>query len=418
MLLKLSSTLEKCNMRIKLGITLKEPTNKKRWSTCSHYKLSSIPYPPLKSHHLYASNMVFREILNICPKVPGKAFDEPPTEEEALSFIRELGHTREIKYMTDVIVDHLHQPWRTFASIINKCLCGKVSSLDKIRLSRVQILWGMYYKKNLDFAALIWEDLAYKIDRMDFKKQDKMFYPRFIKIIIDHFLTKDKSISMRNRMFMHTSRDNSLLGIIRFIPRHADTLVYGAILSKEMMNQALLDSVAYKTYYAIASGVEPPKSGKILKKFESTILSKETPSKKKSAKAKKPVTKPKPSKKKAPVKANRGKDASGSGDGTHFESGIPDEHQQKTSGIDEGTSTKPGVPDVPKYDSESNKEFWGHSGEEDNDDDDEETDDGDDDDGNDDDGDSDDNDDDSDDKRMESHRDEIPDPNQTNVEQT
>ncbi|GJS61072.1 retrovirus-related pol polyprotein from transposon TNT 1-94 [Tanacetum coccineum] len=72
------------------------------------------------------------EILNICPKVPGKAFDEPPTEEEALSFIYELGHIGEIKYITDVIVDHLHQPWRTFASIINKCHCGKVSGLDKI----------------------------------------------------------------------------------------------------------------------------------------------------------------------------------------------------------------------------------------------------------------------------------------------
>ncbi|GJS00974.1 hypothetical protein Tco_0317482 [Tanacetum coccineum] len=90
------------------------------------------------------------DILNICPKVLGKAFDEPSTEEEALSFIREHGHTEEIKYITDV------------------------SGLDKIRLSRVQILWGMYYKKNLDFVALVWEDLAYQIDNIDFKKQDKM----------------------------------------------------------------------------------------------------------------------------------------------------------------------------------------------------------------------------------------------------
>nr|GEW71326.1 hypothetical protein [Tanacetum cinerariifolium] len=65
------------------------------------------------------------EILNICPRIPGQELDEPPTKEEAISFICELGHSREIKYITDVIVDHLHQPWRTFASIINKCLCGK-----------------------------------------------------------------------------------------------------------------------------------------------------------------------------------------------------------------------------------------------------------------------------------------------------
>ncbi|GKE85905.1 hypothetical protein Tco_1559647 [Tanacetum coccineum] len=43
---------------------------------------------------------VFREILNICPKVLSKEFDEPPTEEEALSFIRELGHSEEISSNT------------------------------------------------------------------------------------------------------------------------------------------------------------------------------------------------------------------------------------------------------------------------------------------------------------------------------
>ncbi|GKF83609.1 hypothetical protein Tco_0248507, partial [Tanacetum coccineum] len=50
--------------------------------------------------------------------------------------------------------------------------------------------------------------------------------------------------------------------------------------------------------------------------------------------------------------------ASGSGDGTDFESGVPDEQHRKTSSTDEGTGTKPRVPDVPKYDSESKKESW------------------------------------------------------------
>ncbi|GJZ10353.1 hypothetical protein Tco_0545112 [Tanacetum coccineum] len=60
--------------------------------------------------------------------------------------------------------------------------------------------------------------------------------------------------------------------------------------------------------------------------------------------------------------------ASGSGDGTDFESGVPDEQHLKTTGADEGTGTIPGVPDVPKYESESKKESWGDSGEEHEDD--------------------------------------------------
>ncbi|GKF47449.1 hypothetical protein Tco_0137251 [Tanacetum coccineum] len=45
-----------------------------------------------------------------------------------------------------------------------------------------------------------------------------------------------------------------------------------------------------------------------------------------------------------------------------------DEQDRKTSGTDEGTGTKPGVLDVPKYDSECDKESWGDSGEEEDDD--------------------------------------------------
>nr|GFD09396.1 hypothetical protein [Tanacetum cinerariifolium] len=59
--------------------------------------------------------------------------------------------------------------------------------------------------------------------------------------------------------------------------------------------------------------------------------------------------------------------ASGSGDGTNLESGVPNEQQRKTSSTDEGTSTKPGVLDVPTYDPENENESWGDS-EDDNDD--------------------------------------------------
>ncbi|GKD49597.1 hypothetical protein Tco_1278573, partial [Tanacetum coccineum] len=79
---------------------------------------------------------IFRDIFQICPRVHGQNFDEPPTDEVIVSFFKELGHTGEIKSITDVVVDQMHQPWRTFATIINKSLSGKTSGLDKLRLSR------------------------------------------------------------------------------------------------------------------------------------------------------------------------------------------------------------------------------------------------------------------------------------------
>nr|GEV34923.1 hypothetical protein [Tanacetum cinerariifolium] len=166
------------------------------------------------------SLLVFRDILNICLRVSGQEFDETPSEEEALSFIYELGHSGEIK---------------------NK-----------------------------------------------------------------------------------------------------DTQVYGAILPKAITNQAMLDSVAYKSYYAIASGAEPPKSKKSQKKYDSAISSKESPSKKK------PASKPKRLRRRHCKKDFHISQASGSSDGTNFQSGVPDEQQRNISSIDEGTGAKP--------DDEENKE--------------------------------------------------------------
>ncbi|GJS98370.1 hypothetical protein Tco_0819540 [Tanacetum coccineum] len=84
---------------------------------------------------------IFKDISKICPRVQGQDFDALPTDEYIVSFLRELRHTKEINSLNDVIVDQMHQPWRTFASIINRSLSGKTTSLDKLRLSGAQIHW-------------------------------------------------------------------------------------------------------------------------------------------------------------------------------------------------------------------------------------------------------------------------------------
>ncbi|GKF87282.1 hypothetical protein Tco_0258159, partial [Tanacetum coccineum] len=47
-------------------------------------------------------------------------------------------------FAQEYLVDQMHQPWRTFVALINRSLSGKTTGLDKLRLSRAQILWGMY----------------------------------------------------------------------------------------------------------------------------------------------------------------------------------------------------------------------------------------------------------------------------------
>nr|GFC49201.1 hypothetical protein [Tanacetum cinerariifolium] len=77
----------------------------------------------------------FREMLHIRPRIPNQPFTDLPTEEEVLDFLRFLRHSHDIHYLTDVNVNKLYQPWRSFASVINKCLTGKSSGVDSFRLS-------------------------------------------------------------------------------------------------------------------------------------------------------------------------------------------------------------------------------------------------------------------------------------------
>ncbi|GJR84275.1 retrovirus-related pol polyprotein from transposon TNT 1-94 [Tanacetum coccineum] len=83
---------------------------------------------------------VFRTILDICPRVEGVDFMSVLDDDTALTFLINLGYKSPLNRHTNMFVDHMHQPWRTLAAIINKCLSGKTASNDKLRKSRIDIL--------------------------------------------------------------------------------------------------------------------------------------------------------------------------------------------------------------------------------------------------------------------------------------
>nr|GEY78751.1 hypothetical protein [Tanacetum cinerariifolium] len=252
---------------------------------------------------------IFREILQFCPKILGQTFEDLPLEHDILSFIRDLGHSGDIIYLFNVSVECLHQPWRAFATIINKCLNGKETGMDKIHL-------------------------LFQIECKEAKKTNNMPYPRFTKIIIDYFMLKDQSIS-RNKMFWHTARNDTMFTSMRCISRHEDTQVYE----------------------------KTPKPKYIQKKADSDTSPKQKPvqdTKGTRLKTKAKVAKSEKKKQPAKIRKAKGLDVSS-------KSKVPDEQHLKMTGAYEGTGTIPGVLDVPVYESESKKESWGNSGEEDED---------------------------------------------------
>ncbi|GKC76416.1 hypothetical protein Tco_1127190, partial [Tanacetum coccineum] len=65
---------------------------------------------------------VFRKILDICPRVEGEEFTKIQDDDVTLTFLIDLGYKGPLHKHTSMYVDHMPQPWRTLAAIINKCL--------------------------------------------------------------------------------------------------------------------------------------------------------------------------------------------------------------------------------------------------------------------------------------------------------
>ncbi|GJU39722.1 hypothetical protein Tco_1192679 [Tanacetum coccineum] len=168
----------------------------------------------------------FRDILQICPKVGNKKFEEPPLEKEILAFL---------------------------AIYLNKCpSVAHLILLIVFRLSQAQILWGMYNKKNVDYAYLLWEDFTYQIENKN---------------------TKEGQCDVN----WHYARDDPMFTTINVISRNEDTQLYGAILPTELTNEDIRISESYKEYHAIASGKIPPKTKGSKKKADTDTTTKMKP---------------------------------------------------------------------------------------------------------------------------------------------
>ncbi|GJR94575.1 hypothetical protein Tco_0266749 [Tanacetum coccineum] len=282
----------------------------------------------------------FRNMLLICPKLPGQKFVDPPFEEEILTFIRELGYPGNIKLLSDVKVDTLPQPWRTFGTIINKCLSGKVTGIDTLRLSRAQILWGLYHQEKVDYVYLLWEDLVFQIENKESRKNKYMFYPRFTKVIINHFMSQDQSIPRRNKVDWHMANDDPILTTMRFIPQH-EVQRYDVQPKPKYVRR----SSRKKTDEA-----PTPSTGKRVKATVKVA---------KSGKKKQPAPELETFSDIALTEAKQMKLA--------IERRKTQLHISQPSGssANEGTGVTPGVPDIPTYESDDEQISWKSSEEED-----------------------------------------------------
>ncbi|GKB55548.1 hypothetical protein Tco_0906301 [Tanacetum coccineum] len=133
---------------------------------------------------------VFRKILDICPRVEGEEFTKLQNDDNTLTFLIDLGYK---------------------------------SPLDK---------------ENVDYPELIWEDFAYQIDHKRERKsrRENMPYPRFTKVIINHFLKQHKSLSNLKYQHYHTIKDDGIVSRLKFVRIGEDYQEYGLAIPDETVD--------------------------------------------------------------------------------------------------------------------------------------------------------------------------------------
>ncbi|GKB71723.1 hypothetical protein Tco_0933135 [Tanacetum coccineum] len=160
-----------------------------------------------------------------------------------------------------MFIDHMHLPWRTLASIINKCVLGKTTSNDRLRQSRVVIICDMFYMKYVKFAKLIWEDFSYQIDNRRLKKSicEIMPYPRFFKVIINHFLSIHKSVPKAPPSGLYKIKDDGVLNRMKFVRIGEDFQEYGCAIHETMLTKRIKQTKTYQSFLKYSTGLIPLK---------------------------------------------------------------------------------------------------------------------------------------------------------------
>ncbi|GJR78774.1 hypothetical protein Tco_0149559 [Tanacetum coccineum] len=245
----------KCNLRLSSDITSKEATLQVVYDVLKltpFYKAFQVTAdaPEIYMQEFWASAYVhnrsvrfkmnnkkhiigleqFRDILQICPKVGNKKFVDPPLETEIIIFLASLGHSRDIRKLSDV---------NFFFSLKLKS-CG-------VR----------YNRRTLTMISSVGRTSIFKIKTKVRRRTCAMYYPRFTKLVVNYVMEKDPSIPRRNKVNWHYARDDPMFSTINVISRNEATQLYGAILPVALTNEDIRNSESYKEYYAMASGTIP-----------------------------------------------------------------------------------------------------------------------------------------------------------------
>ncbi|GJW61707.1 hypothetical protein Tco_0111042 [Tanacetum coccineum] len=290
---------------------------------------------------------VFRKILDIYPRVKGEEFTKVQDDDATLTFLIDLGYKG---------------PLHKYTSI-----------------------------ENVNYPELIWQDIAFQIDhRKEKRSRNKtMPFPRFTKVIINHFLSRHKSLSNLKYQHYHIIKDDGIVSRLKLVRIGEDYQEYGLPIPDMMLNDKIKQSKSYQMFIKYSTARKRTASRRVINKkvtifaaaniipdldvalelgksISLTEAAEEEAARQVYTNHTRIVTEPVPEPArrrpsdtmhalKESKRSNRRQPGTGgSSEGTGSIPGVPDESTVVSATLSEGTGTKPRVLDKEKATSEAN----------------------------------------------------------------
>ncbi|GJR45655.1 hypothetical protein Tco_1313758 [Tanacetum coccineum] len=196
----------------------------------------------------------FRQIFHLPQATANNhnAFVPPPSFSDMVPFYKQvLGFTMELKTQSNFKTTGLLQPWQTLCKIFSKCLTTRVTGWDQPPLQIMQMLYCFVNNIHVDYAELLWEGLYYSLHH----PTSSIPYPRFTKIIVNHYMTIFPDISRRARDMYHNLQDDDIMKNIFNSGRHKNKV--GMKIPDWMITDEMKQTEHYRMYTEVF-GIDVP----------------------------------------------------------------------------------------------------------------------------------------------------------------
>ncbi|GJX84413.1 hypothetical protein Tco_0335187 [Tanacetum coccineum] len=139
-----------------------------------------------------------------------------------------------------------------------------LKSLERFWKSVQELKVKNLLRENVDYPELIWEDFAFQIDHGKERKSRRktMPFPRFTKVIINHFLSQHKSLSNLRFQHYHIIKDDGIVRRLKFVRIREDYQEYGLPIPDMMLNDAIKRSKSCQIFLKYSTGQIPPKKSR------------------------------------------------------------------------------------------------------------------------------------------------------------